>query len=125
MEKYIWLHKYLLPPGCLCLVPRGSNLELHYQIIDQNEPLRLIILINSQWREIQTCRLLITDVMENEDMSTTFQFFGTGDEYEGEGEVCDRQIYGQTIKYVSSDVWCSCFPGNQGIKASLHSLVVL
>lgn len=32
LEKYMWLHKYVLPFGCLCLVPGGSSPVLHYQI---------------------------------------------------------------------------------------------
>lgn len=59
-----------------------------------------MILINNQWRAIQTYRILIIGIMKNEHMSPPSTSKETRDEYEEEGWICNCQKHDQTIRYL-------------------------
>lgn len=71
--KYIYGYRNIFCLLALFLVPRGSSPKLHYQIVGQKEPLRLIILIHDQWRRAQTYCLSIIDIVKNEHKSYSLQ----------------------------------------------------
>ena len=94
--KNIYGYRNIFCLLALFLVPRGSSPKLHYQIVGQKEPLRLIMLINNQWRRVQTYCLLIIDIMKNEHKSCYLQLEEAGREYEEKGWICDYLKHEQT-----------------------------
>lgn len=75
------------------------------KFIGQKEPLRLIILISNRWRGIQTCCLLIIDIMKNEHMSTIFSFWGDWRWVWGGG----KGLWSSNYTVRQSDLWIQMY----------------